>query len=442
MARTGRSSTGHRLQRGQLTLDEVLRAEGGQVLATLVRLTGDFDLAEDAWHDAVVAATEQWKAGAPAKPGAWLTTVARNKALDRLRREAQRTPKEREAFRLLTHDDEARPPADDTGPDLLRLIFTCCHPALSPVAQRALTLRTLCGLTVPEIARVFLVNESTIGQRISRAKAKIAGAHIPYRVPDAHELPDRLPAVLSTLYAVFTVGHHAPSGETVSRFNLADEAIRLARTLVTLMPDEGEAVGLLALMLATNGRRQARFGRDGELVLLADQDRSLWDHSAIDEADELIETILGRGRAGAYQLQAAIACLHGLAPTSAETDWAQIAELYRMLEGVWPTSVVRVNRAVAVAEVDGCETGLQLLDACAAAEPEVERWHLYWATRADFNRRLGALSHAADAYLRALGCPGNETDRRFLTRRLADVRADVGPSVRAHVRADVDGADR
>ena len=397
-------------------------------------------MAEDAWHDAVVAATEQWKAGGvPAKPGAWLTTVARHKALDRLRREARRTPKEREAFRLLSAGDGAGTVAsgDESSTDLLRLVFTCCHPALSPVAQRALTLRTLCGLTVPEIARVFLVNDSTIGQRISRAKAKIAGAHIPYRVPNAHELHDRLPAVLSTLYAVFTVGHHAPFGETVSRVDLADEAIRLVRTLVALMPDEGEAVGLLALMLASNARRHARFDGEGELVLLADQDRTRWDHSAITEADELVETILRRGRAGAYQLQAAIACLHGLAATWADTDWPQIADLYRMLEGAWPTSVVRVNRAVAVAEVDGCEAGLRLLDAWVAQDSGVGHWHLYWATRADFHRRLGALGDAANAYLQALDCPGNETDRRFLTRRLAEVRADD----RSADRTDVDGLD-
>ena len=391
------------------------------MLATLIRLTGDIDRAEDALHDAVVAAADTWRRdGVPDKPGAWLTTVARNKALDRLRREARRAPKEEEAFRLLSEGSAMDDNDTDNRDDRLRLLFTCCHPALSPESQVALALRTICGLTTVDIARVFLVPEATIGQRISRAKAKIATAHIPYRVPAEHELPDRLRPVLATVYAVFTAGHHAPVGELDDRLDLADEAIRLARVLVELMPDEAECVGLLALTLATNARRLARIDPDGEIVLLADQDRSLWDVAAITEAAALVDSVLRRGRPGAYQMQAAIACLHGVAPTYAGTDWAQIAELFGMLEVRWPTPVVRVNRAVAVAEVAGPDAGLALL-ADLAGTP-TERWHLYWSARADFQRRLGQTEAAADSYRQALECPCNDSDRRFMQRRLAELQ--------------------
>jgi RNA polymerase sigma-70 factor (ECF subfamily) len=389
------------------------------VLATLIRLTGDIDRAEDALHDAVVVAADTWRRdGVPNKPGAWLTTVARNKALDRLRREARRAPKEEEAFRMLT-EGSAGDYEGDSRDDRLRLLFTCCHPALSPESQVALALRTICGLTTVDIARVFLVPEPTIGQRISRAKAKIAKAHIPYRVPEEHELPDRLRPVLATVYAVFTAGHHAPVGELGDRLDLADEAIRLGRVLVELMPDEAECVGLLALTLATNARRRARTDSHGEIVLLADQDRSLWDTGAIAEASALVESVLRRGRPGAYQMQAAIACLHGVAQTYADTDWPQIAELYRLLEIRWPTPVVRVNRAVAVAEVAGPAAGLALLaDLVGTA---TERWHLYWSARADFQRRLGEMAAAADSYRQALDCPCNDSDRRFMQRRLVEL---------------------
>ena len=391
------------------------------MLATLIRLTGDIDRAEDALHDAVVAAADTWRRdGVPDKPGAWLTTVARNKALDRLRREARRAPKEEEAFRLLSEGSAMDDNDTDNRDDRLRLLFTCCHPALSPESQVALALRTICGLTTVDIARVFLVPEATIGQRISRAKAKIAKAHIPYRVPAEHELPDRLRPVLATVYAVFTAGHHAPVGELDDRLDLADEAIRLARVLVELMPDEAECVGLLALTLATNARRLARIDPDGEIVLLADQDRSLWDVAAITEAAALVDSVLRRGRPGAYQMQAAIACLHGVAPTYAGTDWAQIAELFGMLEVRWPTPVVRVNRAVAVAEVAGPAAGLALL-ADLVGTP-TERWHLYWSARADFQRRLGQTEAAADSYRQALECPCNDSDRRFMQRRLAELQ--------------------
>ena len=371
-------------------------------------------------HDAVVVAADSWcRDGVPDRPGAWLTTVARNKALDRLRREARRAPKEEEAFRLLTDGAASDDHERDGRDDRLRLLFTCCHPALSPESQVALALRTICGLTTVDIARVFLVPEPTIGQRISRAKAKIAKAHIPYRVPDEHELPDRLRPVLATVYAVFTAGHHAPVGELGERVDLADEAIRLARVLVELMPDEAECVGLLALTLATNARRRARTDTDGEIVLLADHDRALWDTAAIAEASSLVESVLRRGRPGAYQMQAAISCLHGVAPTFAETDWPQIADLYRLLEVRWPTPVVRVNRAVAVAEVAGPRAGLMLLEELVGTP--AERWHLYWSARADFHRRLGDMAAAADSYRQALECPCNDSDRRFMTRRLAEV---------------------
>lgn len=383
------------------------------MLATLIRLTGDIDAAEDALQDAVLAATESWQRdGVPDKPGAWLTTVARNKALDRLRREARRGAKEAEAVRLLT-DDPA--PAGD---DRLRLLFTCCHPALSVEAQVALALRILCGLTTVEIARAFLVPEATAGQRISRAKAKIARASIPYRIPEEHELPARLPAVLACVYLVFTTGHDAPGGEQLARVDLADEGIRLGRLLRELMPDESEVIGLLALMLATHARRAARASADGELVLIADQDRSRWDHDAIAEAAALVESVLRRGRTGPYQVQAAISCLHGLAATYDETDWPQIAALYALLEGLTPTPVVRVNRAVAVAMARGPQAGLALLDALDGTS--IERWHLYWATRADLHRRLDMPEQAAEAYRRALAAGPNDTERRFLQRRLDD----------------------
>jgi RNA polymerase sigma-70 factor (ECF subfamily) len=400
---------------GQAGLEEILRIEGGQVLATLIRLLGDIDRAEDALQDATVAAIEAWsRHGVPDRPGAWLTTVARHKGLDRFRREGRRGPKEAEAMRLLVDERE-----HDSHDDRLRLLFTCCHPALGQEAQVALALRTICGMTTVEIARAFVVPEPTIGQRVSRAKAKIAHARIPYRVPPEHELPERLRAVLSVVYLVFTTGHHAAVGELGARVDLASEGIRLGRMLVALMPDEGECVGLLALMLSTEARRPARVDEAGDIVLLADQDRTRWDHDAIAEAGALVEGVLRRGRSGPYQIQAAIACLHGLAPTWADTDWPQIAALYAMLESRWPTPVVRVNRAVAVAEVDGPRAGLALL-ADLVGSP-IERWHLFWSTRADLQRRAGDLAAAADSYEQALICPCNDTDRRFLERRLLEL---------------------
>ena len=393
-----------------MTLDEIVRIECGRVLATIIRLCGDFDLAQDALQDAVVVALERWpQTGLPDNPGAWLTTAARNKALDRLRREGHRSEKETEAFRMLSE-----PPDPPQGDDRLRLIFTCCHPALSPAARVALTLRTIGGLTTTEIARAFLIPEPTMGQRISRAKRKIAVARIPYRVPEPHELVDRLPAVLAVLYLVFTTGHHAPRGRLDSRVDLAEEAIRLGRILVELIPDEAECLGLLALMLATHARRHARLDPKGNLVLLPDQNRSRWDHAAIAEAAQSVDQVLRRRAAGPYQIQAAIACLHGLADSDAGTDWKQIVDLYRRLEQITPSPVVTVNRAVAEAKVFGPEAGLALLEQIQG----VEHWHLYWSTLAALLRQAGRIDAAILAYRSALECDMNESDRRFLEGQL------------------------
>ena len=397
----------------------MLRIEGGRVLSTLIRLTGDIGLAEDAVQEAVIVALKRWpKDGMPRHPGAWLTTAARRKALDRIRREANRRVKERASLLIRAGDEPMHNSV--VRDDQLRLLFTCCHPALAPEARQALALRTVGGLSTPEIARAFLVAETTMGQRISRAKRKIATAHIPYRVPDGHELPDRLASVLAVVYSIFTAGHHAARGRLDERVDLADEGLRLARLLVELMPDEPECAGLLALLLATHARRAARVDPAGNLVLMADQDRSRWDHEAIAEAGEIVEVTLRRQRPGPYQMQAAIACLHGLAPTFADTDWPQIATLYRLLETHQPTAVVRVNRAVAEAEAFGAAKGLALLDDLVRSD--VEHWHLYWSTRAELERRLGHSDNARMAFTRALTCETNDSDRRFLEQRLAELR--------------------
>lgn len=314
-------------------------------------------------------------------------------------------------MRLLDQGDIEPPDGRD---DRLRLIFTSCHPALSPEARVALALRTVAGLTTTEIARAFLVPESTMGQRISRAKKKIATARIPYRIPSDHELPDRLPAVLGTLYVVFTTGHHAVDGRLDSRLDLASEAIRLGRLLVELMPDEGEVSGLLALMLATHARRASRLDESGRPVLLADQNRTRWDRYAIDEAAAILDDALRRRRVGPLQIQAAIATLHGLAASDAETDWTQIVDLYRMLESFVPGPVTRINRAVAESKVFGPVHALELIEGF-----EVPGWHLYWSTRSEFLRQSGALSEARDALMSALRCEMNDSDRSLLEGRLA-----------------------
>lgn len=389
---------------------ETLRIEGGRVLATLIRLTRDFQLAEDALQEAAVAALEGWlRHGVPDNPAAWLTTVARNKALDRMRRESSRRMKEAEALALVPE------PTEPNGiDDRLRLMFTCCHPALSPPARVALTLRTISGLTTQEIARAFLVSDATMGQRISRAKRKIAVANIPYRVPEDEELSDRLPAVLAVVYLIFTTGHHPPYGSFTGRVDMAEEALRLGRTLMELMPDEPEVLGVVALMIATHARRDARLDADGDIVLLADQDRTRWDRKAIEEAGDLVDRALRRRRPGPYQVQAAIACLHGLASSDAETDWRQIVDLYRILETMLPSGVVRTNRAVAEAKVFGPDEGLRVLGEVSG----LEEWHLYWTTDAELRRQVGDLSAAALSYRKALRCEMNDADRRLVEQRL------------------------
>jgi RNA polymerase sigma-70 factor (ECF subfamily) len=394
------------------SVDDTIRQEGGQVLATHIRLTGDFTIAEDALQDASIVALDRWERdGVPRNPAAWLTRVARNKALDHMRRESRRADREREAMRLLANPDEGIEPTDP-----LRLVFTCCHPALAPEARIALTLRTISQLTTREIARAFLEPEPTVAQRISRAKRKIQVAGIPYRIPDDSELPDRLPAVLQVLYVTFTAGYAAFDGAADSRVELGNEAIRLTRMLAQLMPDEPEVRGLLALMLATWARRTTRIDDHGDLVLLEDQDRGMWDRGSIDEAIAILDAH-PVGTHGWYAIQASIAVLHSSAPTFADTDWGRIADLYVELEAINPSPVVRVNHAVAVAHATGPVDGLALLDAVDGL-PGMRAWHLYWSTRAELLRRLGRTTESADCLRQALECPMNDADRRLLTARL------------------------
>ena len=406
----------------------VFREEYGRVFASLVSVFRDFDTVEEAIQDAFVVAIDRWRlVGLPDNPAAWITTTARRKAIDNLRRERVRVDKYAALDRLdSTGEEEFGMPDDEPESSLqddrLRLIFTCCHPALSPEAQVALTLRTLGGLTTSEIASAFLVPVQTLAQRLVRAKRKIRDAGIPYRVPLDHLLPERLNAVLAVIYLVFNEGYSASAGDDLVRYDLCSEAIRLGRVLVQLMPDEPEAAGLLALMLLNDSRRDARVSESGEPVLLEDQDRSLWDRSKTEEGKGLVARALKMRNPGPYQVQAAIAALHGQAAAPDQTDWAQIAALYSYLAKMTPSPVVELNRSVAVAMAEGPSRGLDLIDrAEVAGELDGYRW--LHSSRADLLRRLGRFEEAAEAYRRALTLSENASERAFLLRRLAEAEA-------------------
>lgn len=404
---------------------EAFREEWGQVVATLIRITGDWDLAEECAQEAFALALRTWpRDGVPHRPGAWLTTAARNRATDRLRRETAGAAKLREAALMHVRDE---PDSDDSGvtDDRLRLIFTCCHPALATEAQVALALRTLAGLSTAEIARAFLVPEATMSQRLVRVKRKIRHAGIPYRVPPAHLLPERTAAVLGVLYLTFNEGYSASAGPDLQRPDLAAEAVRLARVLAHLMPDEPEVLGLLALVLLQHARRATRTGPDGELVPLEEQDRTRWDAAEIAEGTQVLETALRRRRPGPYQIQAAIAACHATAARPADTDWAEIAGLYGELRKHVPSAVVELNRAVAVGMADGPLAGLALLD-----ELTMDGYHLLPATRADFLRRLGRHAEAAEWYAKARDLAPTEAERAYLTRRISEAVSVPGGPVR------------
>jgi RNA polymerase sigma-70 factor (ECF subfamily) len=404
-------------------LERVFREEHGTVVATLTRHFGDLDVAEEAVQEAFLIASQRWpETGVPPNPAGWIVTTARNKALDRVRRESSRHDRQVESLRLHERDDEP----EDTGPvrdDQLRLIFTCCHPALAPEGQVALTLRLLGGLETPEIARAFLVPEATLAQRIVRAKKKIKVAGIPYRVPSDAELPDRLRPVLAVVYLIFNEGYAASVGADLVRDDLCQEALRLARLLADLMPDEPEVLGLLALLLLIASRRAARTAPDGSIVLLADQDRSLWDHEQAERGRDLVRACLRRNQPGPYQIQAAINAVHSVAPRAADTDWGQVLRLYDQLVAVAPSPVGRLNRAVAVAEVEGPQVALAEVDQLAG---ELAGYHLLHAVRSDLLARLDRHDEAAAALEAAIAVVTNDVERALLEQRLAEARRRTG----------------
>ncbi len=393
-------------------IERIYREEYGRVVASLARRFGDLDVAEDAAGEALLVALERWPVdGVPPNPGGWLTTTAGNRAIDRIRREQRRDAKHQAA--LVIEDSTPHEPTGVIEDDRLRLVFTCCHPALAPEARVALTLRLLGGLTVPEIAHAFFVSEATMGQRITRAKRKIAAAHIPYRVPEATDLPERVAAVLAVVYLVFNEGYLATSGDAV-RDNLTAEAIRLGRILHGLLPEDPEVTGLLALMLLTEARRPARIAADGALVPLHEQDRAAWHHDLVAEGHALVRECLAIGRPGRFQVLAAIGAVHTDARSAADTDWGQIATLYGQLAAIDPNPVVLLNRAVALAEVDGPDAGFREVEALAGV---LGGYHAFHATRADLLRRLGRSAESREAYDAALALTDNPAETAYLTRR-------------------------